>query len=180
MKKETSKVSQPTTKCDRGTEVCVGICIILFTAKQQKVHWEKELKIACDIPWLTAVIPVITAAFSANTHSQVHYAFVSETQCKSSSCSSQKWITKQIKGTEGWHLNELTNPKTPQAGDIKGHFERAFCERPRLYIHVPLPWLIIEQADTLCHFPWLSVNYWCMAQYNGPIWSELHLHWCQD
>lgn len=147
---------------------------------RQKVHSETELKIAPYLPWQATIY--CNSNFYSLTHTHTHYANCQFHTEHSAPALSENGLQNKYKEKTGDVLMSRQIQRPPRPGTSKAIWMGVWRETQALgFIHASLlPWLIIEQADTLRHFLWLSVNYWCMAQYNGPIWSGPHLRWSQD
>lgn len=119
-----------TTQCHGGAEehgfrIMLHSLTYLSLAEQAEgAPWERTENSSLS----TMAGSHLLLLLSCSLATYMHYAISTVSHRIFSPRSQRKRITKQIKGKEGWCLNELTNPKTPQACDIKdhlnGHLER--------------------------------------------------------
>lgn len=129
------------------------------------MHCDEGLKIAHYLPWHATISP--KSLKCSITH--MYYA-ISQVQNTHRLCLQTKRITVRIKGKRVWCLNESANPKTPQAGDIKGHLN-GLLEWDRA-VHTCLsPSLVNYWAGT--HFATFSSSLWIIDAWCGTMAPHL-------
>lgn len=131
-----------TTQCHGGAEehrcriMLHSLTYLSVAVQAEGAPWERTEN--SSLSTMAGSHLLLLLSCSLTTH--MHYAISTVSHHTFSPCSQRKRITKQIKGNEGWCLNESTNPKTPQAGDIKGHLNGRLERDPGCtYMPLALP-----------------------------------------